>query len=317
MSDVINENKLFAYQLGDATQRGEIRKMAKALDSEERLAILKLLEEQPMTVPEIAERLSLPLSTAALHVKILSDAQFVFVDYKPTYKGQIKLCSRSVNRIEISFHDEVPQGAISPEETIEMPVGNYFEADITAPCGLAGKETSIGVYDSVASFYLPERTKAELLWFQKGHVSYLFPFLRENHPHPVSLSFSFEICSETVYSRNDWPSDITVWVNDQELLTFTSPGDFGGRRGHFTPEYWFINSTQFGLLKEIRITDKGVFLDGIQFRKDLTIDDLKTFERPAIKLTIGIKDDAVHKGGMNLFGKNFGDYNQAIVMKLK
>jgi predicted transcriptional regulator len=278
---------------------------------------LKLLEEKPMTVPEIAERLGLPLSSAALHVKILSSAQFVFVDYKPTYKGQIKLCSRSVNRIEIAFRDEVPQGQESPEEVVEMPVGNYSEADISAPCGLAGKDASIGVYDSVASFYLPERTEAELLWFQKGHVSYLFPFLAEKHPHPSSLAFSFEICSETVYSRNDWPSDITVWVNDHELLTFTSPGDFGGRRGHFTPEYWFINSTQFGLLKEIQITEEGVFLDGIQVRKDLTLKDLTLPAKPAIKLTIGIKDDAIHKGGMNLFGKNFGDYNQALVMKLK
>ena len=31
---------------------------------------------------------------------------------------------------------------------------------------------------------------------------------------------------------------------------------------------------------------------------------------------IGVKEDAVHKGGMNLFGNGFGDYPQDIVMKM-
>ena len=37
----------------------------------------------------------------------------------------------------------------------------------------------------------------------------------------------------------------------------------------------------------------------------------------AVKFTIGIKQDAVHRGGLNLFGKNFGDYQQAIIMTIK
>ena len=31
---------------------------------------------------------------------------------------------------------------------------------------------------------------------------------------------------------------------------------------------------------------------------------------------IGIKPDAIHKGGINLFGKNFGDYKQSIILKI-
>ena len=49
----------------------------------------------------------------------------------------------------------------------------------------------------------------------------------------------------------------------------------------------------------------------------MTIDDLKLGEKPFVDLKIGVKDDAEHVGGMNLFGKNFGDYNQAIVMTIK
>ena len=35
-----------------------------------------------------------------------------------------------------------------------------------------------------------------------------------------------------------------------------------------------------------------------------------------IHVRIGNKEDAIHKGGFNLFGKSFGDYEQDIVMTL-
>ena len=45
--------------------------------------------------------------------------------------------------------------------------------------------------------------------------------------------------------------------------------------------------------------------------------DLNIYDGTSVKLDIGVKDDAKHKGGINLFGKNFGDYPQAIVMLMK
>ena len=159
--------------------------------------------------------------------------------------------------------------------------------------------------------------KAECIWFDGGFISYNFP---TDFPHSRILSeitFSFELCSETQYYNNKWPSDITVCINNKEVATFTSPGDFGGRRGKYTPLYWPITSTQFGLLKRITVNGKGVFVDNY-FTTDLVkFDDLMIYEGSAIKLDIGIKDNAQHKGGINLFGKHFGDYPQAIVMMLK
>ena len=45
------------------------------------------------------------------------------------------------------------------------------------------------------------------------------------------LDLSAEICSEVAGFDNRWASDITVWINDVEIGTWTSPGDFGGERG--------------------------------------------------------------------------------------
>ena len=47
-------------------------------------------------------------------------------------------------------------------------------------------------------------------------------------------------------------------------------------------------------------------ISGKPVNKEVNFDALSIFEGSAIQLTIGIKDDARHKGGINLFGKNFG-----------
>ena len=106
-------------------------------------------------------------------------------------------------------------------------------------------------------------------------------------------------------------------VNGVELLTFTSPGDFGGRRGKYTPAYWPVTSTQFGLLKKITVNGDGVFMDNVLINGKVSFADLGLCEKNAIEFEIGIKEDAEHKGGLNLFGKSFGDFPQSIVMTVK
>ncbi|MBQ3572766.1 MAG: hypothetical protein IJA15_08060 [Clostridia bacterium] len=71
------------------------------------------------------------------------------------------------------------------------------------------------------------------------------------------------------------------------------------------------------MLKVVTIDSKGVYINKQLFNSNITFDDLQLFSGSAIQLTIGIKDDAKYKGGINLFGKNFGDYPQAIIMELR
>lgn len=58
-------------------------------------------------------------------------------------------------------------------------------------------------------------------------------------------------------------------------------------------------------------------MDNVLAGKEITFDDLDLYGSDFVELRIGIKNDAAHKGGINLFGKNFGDYPQAIVMTVK
>ena len=303
------------YNISDAASADELYKTCHALGSKERIAILNLIQTRPMTIKELSQILNLPVSSITLHTNILNEGNLINIEYKPNKKGLVKLCSRAVNTILILI-DNVENNEELIEQNYEMPIGNFTDINIKSPCGIAGKYSGIGEYDEISTFYLPNRHKAELLWFSDGDITYKFPNTIKDLSNVNSIEFSLEICSETLYSRNDWPSDITFWINDKEITTWTSPGDFGGRRGKYTPDYWFINSTQYGILKNIKINKNGIYLDNNLISNNLTLDDINLMNSNSIDFKIGIKPDAVHKGGINIFGKNFGDHDQAIIMKV-
>lgn len=303
------------YNISDAASAEELYKTCHALASKERIAILNLIQTRPMTIKELSQILNLPISSITLHTNILNEGNLINIEYKPNKKGLVKLCSRAVNTILILI-ENVENNEELIEQNYEMPIGNFTDINIKSPCGIAGKYSGIGEYDEISTFYLPNRHKAELLWFSDGDITYKFPNTIKDPSNVNSIEFSLEICSETLYSRNDWPSDITFWINDKEITTWTSPGDFGGRRGKYTPDYWFINSTQYGILKNIKIDKNGIYLDNNLISNNLTLDDINLMNSNSIDFKIGIKPDAVHKGGINIFGKNFGDHDQAIIMKV-
>ena len=130
------------------------------------------------------------------------------------------------------------------------------------------------------------------------------------------FDLSIEMCSVAPFYRNDWPSDITLWVNDIEVGTWTSPGDFGGRRGKNNPQWWPDNINQYGLQKYWRIKKDGTYIDNMKL-SDKKISEFKLEDNDYISVKIGIKEEAKNIGGISIFGKSFGDYPQDIVMKLE
>jgi predicted transcriptional regulator len=47
-----------------------------------------------------------------------------------------------------------------------------------------------------------------------------------------------------------------------------------------------------------------------------TLDDLELSKHHAIRMRVGIDEKARNPGGMNIFGRGFGDFDQDIVMRL-
>ena len=318
MSDIINSNKLTSLVIGDDNDAEIIFNTARALASHDRINILRLLINAPMNIYEISKQLNMPISTVSNHISVLEEAQIVFVSTQQGIKKHVKMCSKQINEIAIKLYVGDSKPPLN-SHTVELPVGHFTEAKIAPPCGMyfinneTEKEGMLST-DTPIDFFSPERFYAELLWFDHGFVSYNFP--NKLYGKTISkLEFSFELCSEAVYHRTDWPSDISIKINDVEAIMFVSPGDYGGRRGKYSPKDWNINSTQYGQLYKIVVNSEGIYLNDVLTVKT-PIEKFSLPNSPFIKISIGVKEDAVHRGGLNLFGQHFGDYNQSLILTL-
>jgi predicted transcriptional regulator len=284
----------------------------KALASEPRLRVLKLLRDQVLNVSEIAKELKLPLSTANSHITILEEAGLVKTAHQPASHGRQRVCARVHDFVEVYL----PRGLVPTGNLVEfsMPIGAYVDCSVISTCGLASYADMIGPFDDQASFYEPGRFQAQLLWFHHGYVEYRFPNRLPQTAVLHSLDFSMEVGSEAPLHHANWLSDVTLWINGVEIGTWTSPADFGGRRGLLTPQWWEEWNSQYGLLKVWQVNAEGSFVDGVKI-SPTTLNDLKLWDNVYISLRIGIKDDAHHVGGINIFGSRFGNYPQDLVLR--
>lgn len=293
----------------------EFQKVAKALSLDVRMRIYELLFQKPHNINEIAECLGLPLSTVTVNIQKLEEADLIACENVPGVRGMQKICSLKYETLIFSMRPASVTTAILNTKQIEMPIGQYVTFDAEIPCGLAGIKNLIGKIDDIRNFYSPEHVQAQLIWFKKGFLEYHFPDETPVNATIQSLEFSAEICSEAPGHNNKWPSDITIWVNSVELGTWTSPGDFGGKAGKFTPKWWPQTSTQYGMLKTWKIDDRGTFLDNEKI-STVTLKEIMASKKPFISIKLGVKSDAGHVGGMNLFGKNFGNYQQDLLLQI-
>ena len=290
-----------------------LQKVAHALSNELRLKILSLLDERSMNVLELSQRLNMPISTVSNSITVLEEADLIRTERQSGVRGVSKLCSRKKDNITIQLAKTAKRELES--FFYHMPIGAYSDFVVTPTCGLLSHERNIGENDNPATFYDPARFQAQLLWFQQGYVEYRFSSHALMEQEAQCLAIAFEACSEAPNYRKDWPSDITVSINGVELGTWCCPGDFGGRQGRCTPEWWLPSSMQYGLLKRWKVMADGCYLDDVRI-SDVTLEQLHLTDKPYIAVRIGVKPDAVHQGGINLFGERFGDHNQAIVMRL-
>lgn len=316
MSDVLTPQKKVFLCIDNQADHELIAKVGRALSVPERVQIMKSLLCASKSIAEISQELDIPASSISRHINVLAEAGLVYVMYKPSLKGHTKYCSQAILELCVSM-EPITVNQEKKGYTVEMPIGMFSDCRIKAPCGMTGVEEYVEAVDDPNVFFSPRRVEAECIWFDQGFISYHFPTDFPRDGQYSSITFSFEVCSETMYYNNEWESDITVCINQKEVLTFTSEGDFGGRRGKYTPLYWPVTSTQFGILKRITVDDKGVWEDNLLISDKVKFADLRIGEESMIRLDIGVKDDAEHKGGVNLFGRNFGDYAQSILMTLK
>lgn len=288
----------------------------KGLASPVRVSILKLLHEKgAQNVNDIAAILELPQSTVSSNVQILEDAGLVRAEIQKARKGNQKICHSTFDEVLVAFREDIAKVKGGHIE-VAMPLGLYTSCDVTAPCGLCTPDGIMGLLDVPDTFLDPNRMRAALIWFTRGHVEYQFPNNAKLATGDVkAIEFSMELSSEVPGTSADWPSDITIWVNGKEIGTWTSPGDYGDKRGVYTPDWWKLKGSQYGKLKSFTIDKTGSYVDGLKM-SDVTLKDIEVAAHHSIRMRVGIKDDAGHPGGINIFGRGFGNYDQDILMRI-
>ncbi|MDF2542439.1 MAG: transcriptional regulator, TrmB [Herbinix sp.] len=299
----------------DLNKKQQTALIGKALSSEIRLDILRLLIEKVSNVSEIASIFNIPLSSAALHIKVLEEAKLITTQEKPGVRGAQKVCGIAFE--DIYFNAFMHMNEIEKRKTyrFEMPIGNYYDCNIEGRCGIISEKTYLGIEDSPYSFFTNDRFDAQLIWFDTGYIEYRFPSHNIKNNRVAELSFSFEICSEAPGYQNDWPSDISIWINNHAVATIYSAGDYGDRTGRLNPLWWSDTMTQYGILKTLTINSLGCFEDSVKCSEH-TLSSLGLDEGYYISFKIGVKPDAENAGGLNIFGEKFGDHPQGIVMNL-
>lgn len=295
----------------DLSDMDVVSRVARALSVPKRLEILKLLgEKKVMSVNEIAQELGIPLSSASVHIGILEEANLIICERVPSIHGSMKMCN--YKRESILFHLCQDPPHRTKQFTQSMPIGAYSQAEsINEPCGLASRLGPIGVYNRPSCFYLPERLDAQILWLQSGSLCYRFAPLLDESIEPEYLELSFEACNAAQLESPVWQSRINVFINGCQLGSCVCSCDKGGRRGKLNPSWWPDVATQHGELQKWRVTKNGTYLQEEKV-SDVRLQDLKLSGTARINVIVHVPSDPDNHSGINLFGSEFGDYNQAI-----
>lgn len=287
----------------------------KALSSELRINIIKLLQENhEMNMNELATSLGITNGALTSHIKKLEESGIIQVMTERGSHGNQKVCKVAVDKIVVDVESEENEEDQNIYNT-EVKVGHYSDYDVYPTCGLATSQAIVGEVDDPRYFSHPDRINAGILWFTKGYIEYMIPNLLPSATKIDQITVSLEISSEAPGINNDWPSDISILLNDVKIGTWTSPGDYGDVQGIFTPDWWFPNWNQYGLLKMIVINKKGTFVDGLKI-SNVTINEFNLDYKSTVRFKFEIEEDAKNVGGITIFGSEFGNYNQDIKLRI-
>ncbi|MCD8074706.1 MAG: winged helix-turn-helix transcriptional regulator [Lachnospiraceae bacterium] len=287
----------------------------KALGSEIRIKLIQLLlENKEMNMNELASHLGITNGALTSHVKKLEESGIVSIMGEHSGHGNQKVCRVNVDKILI---DILPDEADSSSNSysISIPIGHYFNYSVFPTCGLSTSKNLVGEVDDPRFFAHPNHVNAQILWFGKGYIDYRIPNMLPPGTRLEQLVISFEIGSEAPGVNSDWPSDISFLLNRVKLGTWTSPGDYGDVRGMFTPSWWFPNWNQYGTLKMLVVNRKGTFIDGMKL-SDVTTGKLAITPQDDMTFRFQTQEPAANVGGITLFGREFGNYNQDIRVRV-
>lgn len=285
----------------------------KCLGSEIRISILELLYQKgSLRMTDIAEELGISNGSLSPHIKQLYENGLITISFSSGKHGVQRICS--VCDQQLLLDPEYKSRNVNVYET-EIGVGQYTGYEVYPTCGLSTPDHLIGAEDDPRYFASPERVNAGILWLGHGYVDYMIPNYIKADQELIELQISLELASEAPGFSEDWPSDITFSINGVSLCQWTSPADFGKEQGIYTPSWWDRNWNQHGQFKLLSVNESGTYVDGGK-RSDVTLTQLGILSETPISLRIAAPKDAPNAGGLTIYGRSFGNYDQDIRVRM-
>jgi predicted transcriptional regulator len=297
----------------ELTNIEEITEFCNALNSPTRMKIVQYLtRKRSANLNEFADYLGVTGGAVTAHIKALSAAGIITVTNSAGKRGLQKLCHLCEHKFMINIQNNYENAS---NYQAELPVGSYVKHEAYPTCGISSVTALIGEVDDKRYFDDPGRYDAGIVWLSRGFLEYKIPNYLKAGAVLNEFQLSFEISSEAPGVCEDWPSDIYFYLNDIFLGLWTSPGDFGAMAGLYTPEWWFPNWNQYGLLKLLTVNAEGSYIDGHKI-SDVNITKLNINAESPLAFRFEVPENAANMGGLTLFGKGFGNYNQDIRARL-
>ncbi len=285
----------------------------KVLASEPRIQIIKLLSKyESLSMNELSEKLGVTQGAVTAHIKVMLACGMVSVTEESGQRGTRKLVSLKEKKLIINLveFEEYPSVC-----ELNIGVGSYTSCSVKPPCAIATTTEVVGqAVDKTDGFFNPDRINAGILWLGSGFVEYKIPLPSSMKNNIKQIEITMEISSEAPGTCEDWPSDITFFINDVNVGTWVSPGDYGNAQGTFNPKWWDKNWNQFGLLKQLTINNSGSFMDDDLLSKH-NISEILVDDENMIVLRIAVLEDSTNVGGLTRCGAGFGNYNQNILIR--
>ncbi|MBU5350347.1 ArsR/SmtB family transcription factor [Paenibacillus lautus] len=284
----------------------------KALSSEIRIQILELLaKNQSLNLNDLANKLNLSNGAITMHIKKLEDSGLIEINTTGGKHGIQKICYLNKDTLMVDLRSK----DIDNLYEVEIQVGHYSDYQAIPTCGLATKDSIIGDFDDPRYFADPERINSEIIWLTEGFLEYRIPNYLKSNQSFREIQFSLELGSEAPGHCDNYPSDIFFYVNGIEIGSWTSPGDFGDKRGTFNPEWWPPHLNQYGMLKLIRINKEGSFIDGCRI-SDVGLNQIQLDYKSELTFRIAVNERSVNKRGLTIYGKHFGNYSQDLLARV-
>ena len=280
----------------------------KALNNSARYNILCQLSQGPMNISELARAINISQPTVTTYINQLEKAGLVFCRLQKSSTGYNKICQTAYTGFSLSWQAN-PMEDLEAEYKIDMPVGHYSAIECTTQSFLATQAGIISSSEDFSRFFHPIRMQAELLAIGQGNVRYLFPYnIPETHKI-LYLELSAEI--SIACDHPDAFTDITIAINNH----------------HFTPHRLLPNRSEQNQKHRLKWYPKDMKTSGELFvwrveaersmlnsmpEGNITLADLNLQPMQPMEVSFEVQSSDEPVGGMIIFGKSFGQYDQDI-----